>query len=235
MLSRFDEWVCKRYRVLRLFTFLFPTVAVPLYFGATWPSAVSVVAGVLLFVWFMRRYQPRHYEPAWRRVAQQLDLEFVPRMETEGAFLRGWVDGRFLTLTAHHPLPKWSQSSFTRITVELVQTRYQFELSTASRHEQSARATLQRERGVGNPLIDPLFIFQNSTPAPIAPLFDDTMAHQLARIGNSPTQQRIRVDTQRLTYRASGILLNPNSLVFLLKLMAALAQRVENAAATPDA
>lgn len=229
----FDQWLCMRYRTLRPLVFLIPCVALPLLWGAAWQSAVSVVAGILLFAGFVWRYQPRHYEPAWRRVAQRLALDFVPRQGKRGAFVQGRVNGRFLTLTAHNPLPGWKQTSQTVIVVELKQTRYRFNFYTASRHERDARAVLGRDGGLGIAELDAHFVFQYEETASAAPLFDEALARRFARIGGASAQQRITVEPQRLAYRASSILLNPDSLVFLIELMVALADRVEASVVTP--
>lgn len=226
-MNQLDVWICRWYRVLRPLPLLIFCVAVPIGLGATWWSTASCVLGVVFFVALVLRYQPRHFEPAWREMAQQLGVEFVPRLGDGAAFVRGEINGRFITLTPHNPLPKWNQPAQTVIQVALDNSPYRFSFYNASPKEREARATFNKRRGIGVPELDARFVFQGGEERPLTPIFTSDLTRQLARIGDSPTQQRITVEANQLTYRANGILLKVNSLVFLIELMAQLAGAVE--------
>jgi len=222
------DFICRQYRRLRPFIFLIPCVALPLYFGASWISGISLGLGLMLFASFVVIFQPRHYEPAWREVAQKAGLDFVERHGENGAFLRGTGNGRFLTLTAQNPLPRWHQTAQTELKVAFNQPQsHQFTLTSTTQRERDARQLYNINSGIGIPELDTLFAFQSHTDQPIKPIFTDELATQLARIGHSDTTQQIEVTGTHLTYTAQSILLNQQTVLFLIELMGNFAERIE--------
>ena len=221
-------FVCRQYRRLRPFLFLIPCVALPLYFGASWLSGVSFGVGLLLFVGFVVTIQPRHYEPAWREVSREAGLDFVERDGREGAYVRGVINGRSLTLTAQNPLPRWDQTAQTNLQITFTQPHlHQFTLTSTTQRERDARQLYNISGGSGIPKLDALFAFQNQSEQAITTIFTDDLTTQLTRIGYSDTTQQIEVTPIHLNYTAQSILLNQRTLSFLLELMGALAEAIE--------
>ena len=219
---------CRQYRQLRSFFFLIPCVALPLYFGAGWISGVSFGLGILLFGGFVLTIQPRHYEPAWQDVAQKAGLDFLERNENRGAYIRGMVNGHSTTLTAQNPLPRWHQTAQTKLKVEFkLPQSHQFILTSTTQRERDARELYNISNGISISDLDRLFVVQNQTDQPLNPIFTSELTTQLARIGHSDTTQQIEVTPIYLTYTAQSILLNQQTLLFLIELMVALAEKVE--------
>ena len=222
------DFLCRQYRRLRPFIFLIPCVALPLYFGAGWISGISFGLGLLLFGGFVLAVQPRHYEPAWREVAQKAGLEFVERADEDGAFLRGVVNGRSTTLIAQNPLPRWHQTAQTELQVAFNQPHFhQFTLTSTTKRERDARKLYNMSSGIGILELDTLFVFHNQTDQPLTPLFTNDLTTQLTRIGYSDTPQQIAVTSTHLTYTAQSILLNQQTLLFLIEMLATFAEAVE--------
>ncbi|MEM7333185.1 MAG: hypothetical protein AAF490_13940 [Chloroflexota bacterium] len=222
------SWICRHYRRLRPFIFLIPCVGLPLFFGATWISSVSLLLGLLLFSVFVWNIQPRHYEPAWQEVAQKAGLEFMTRTKEAGAYVMGVINGRKLNLTAQNPLPSLSQTPQTRLAIDLNGEQiHSFTLTSTNKRERDARKLYNLNNGIGILELDELFTFKNQTDHPIAPLFTDALTQQLARIGHSETDQTIELTPTQIIYTAQSILLNQQTLIFLIGLMGELADRVE--------
>lgn len=228
-MTPFEHWICRQYKLLRLIIFLISCVAVPLWLGATVWTAVSILVGLAITIWFVRRYQPRHFEPAWQQVAHRLGLRFVPPSDGQPACIEGEMNGRFLTLTPHNALPSWHHPSQTVLTVEIHNGCCELHFFNPTRHRRSSQSPLEGRTGVGHPQLDALFVFSHAQSADFSSLFTDELAEQLGRIGSSPTPQRITLTPQQLTYQANGILLNVNSLIFIIELMLRVAERAETA------
>lgn len=230
MVAKIEGWICNYFRMMRTIVFFIPAVMVPLWLGPTIWSALSVIGGFLLFGLFMWRYQPRHFEPAWQQLADQLQLRFVPRTADSVAFVEGEINGRYLKLYPQNPLPKWNQPSQTILQVNIKNPQgHEFTFYNPSKREQDTRMANNIQSAIGVPKIDAHFVFMHHTDLPFAQIFSDPFATQLARIAPSTTHQRIRLEGDALTYEANGILINPNSLRFVIELMVELGERVETA------